>query len=66
MLAKDCVWPTDGGEIGQNHVVQQMASLAERRAIGDGMASADEIWPPPAPAEPNHLDVARHEASFHQ
>jgi hypothetical protein len=31
--------------------------IAELRAIADGMASIDETWPPPAPAEPRRSDV---------
>jgi hypothetical protein len=31
--------------------------IAELRAIADGMATVDETWPPPAPAEPRRSDT---------
>lgn len=37
--------------------------IAEIKAVTDGMATADETWPPPAPAEPTRADFKEGDAT---
>jgi hypothetical protein len=47
---------TTGRPIGDWLAPDVARIIAELRAVADGMASADETWPPPAPPEPRRAD----------